>query len=134
MLSAALCNPNINFIYQLIEWRKRTHGLSQGPLLYRIAPHRPHTPTLPPSSSPSPDPPVASSSLPPRFLPRLLDKVDASLLDQRGVFVLRTPNRLFLWIGNCIAKKNEDAMIACGRQLIGVLSAFRIVDWIGLGF
>ena len=73
-----ITNPNIGFVYQLIDWHKRVTSQWMQPSLYRIAPHntRDHT-----------------------FLCKVVDKVEVSALDSRGfcLFLLYLNMLVFLF-------------------------------------
>jgi hypothetical protein len=81
---------------QLLAWRKRCVGRAKRPYLYRIAPH--------------------CSRARNRLVTKWVERVEVSHLDERGVFVLQTPERVYVWVGSMCA--DTDAYLQCARTLI----------------
>ena len=108
-----ICSPNFGFQVQLMWWHKRLEGDSESlpfPRIFAVGSHEPETPrklvvrmlrTLPYSQGP-----------------------EACRLDPRGMFLVHTPEVLYVWEGNRIPAANVNAYRALIDEEIRLLQTY----------
>jgi protein-tyrosine phosphatase len=102
-----VANPNIGFVFQLMQWWKRRRDSSLSANIYRITPQSE----------------MAPNYLVPKWINSGLDdKDDANLsLDPRGAFVLHKGDRAFIWTGSEIV---SDAFALAARRFVTQLERY----------
>jgi hypothetical protein len=99
-----ICRPNVGFMCQLIAWRKRCIGQSASGLsLYRIAHHCVRDRTI---------------------VAKWCDHAVASSLDERGMFVLHSPEVMFIWIGEKCTESRQEMFLPHAYLLIARLQKY----------
>jgi hypothetical protein len=93
----ATVSPNAGFIGQLIEWWKRLNAPTPPTRLYRL---------------------IAHSQDPAFLVPKYVSTTAAAALDPRTCFVLRTPERVFVWQGSRALPHYRDAAVRVHRRLV----------------
>jgi len=108
-----ICSPNFGFQVQLMWWHKRLEGDSESlpfPRVFAVGSHESETPrklvvrmlrTLPYSQGP-----------------------EACRLDPRGVFLVHTPEALYVWEGNSVPVANVSAYRAAIEEEIRLLQTY----------
>eukprot|EP00249_Psilotum_nudum_P012780 c23979_g1_i1 orf=501-1937(-) len=96
----SIANPNMGFIFQLLQWQTKILSPPDKQLLimYRISPHSAYDPL--------------------HLVPKYISVPQIQALDSRGAFVIQLPNILYVWRGKGCDKEMSAAAGRAAFQLM----------------